>query len=50
VVSRTRNTVKYDVVHNLVHEKLKADKKVARPKAASRARRSENFKKNWLKS
>jgi len=28
VVSRTRNTIKYDVVHNLVHEKLKADKKV----------------------
>jgi len=29
--------VKYDVVHNLVHEKLKADKKVARPKAASKS-------------
>jgi len=27
--------VKYDVVHNLVHEKLKADKKVARPKESS---------------
>jgi len=27
VSSRTRNT-RYDVVHNLVHEKLKADKKV----------------------
>jgi len=27
--------VKYDVVHNLVHEK--ADKKVARPKAASKS-------------
>jgi len=36
--------IQYDVVHNLVHEK--ADKKVARPKAArARARRSENFKK-----
>jgi len=43
VSSRTRNTSKYDVVHNLVHEKLKADKKVARPKAASKSQ-VENFK------
>jgi len=42
--------VKYDVVHNLVHEKLKADKKVARPKAESKSQAVENFKKNWLKS
>jgi len=33
------------VVHNLVHEKLKADKKVARPKAGARARRSRKLKK-----
>jgi len=37
--------VKYDVVHNLVHEKLKADKKVARPKAGARARRSRKLQK-----
>jgi len=42
--------VKYDVVHNLVHEKLKADKKVARPKQRARARRSRKLQKNWLKS
>jgi len=40
--------VKYDVVHNLVHEKLKADKKVARPKAA-RARRSKLQKRTGSK-
>jgi len=28
--------VKYDVVHNLVHEKLKAEKKVARKAKAKR--------------
>jgi len=37
--------VKYDVVHNLVHEKLKADKKVARPKSSEQASAVENFKK-----
>jgi len=36
--------VKYDVVHK-VHEKLKADKKVARPKKRARASAVENFKK-----
>jgi len=29
----------------IIHEKLKADKKVARPKARARARAVENFKK-----
>jgi len=36
---------RYDVVHNLVHEKLKADKKVARPKQRARARRSRKLQK-----
>jgi len=33
------------MVHNLVHEKLKADKKVARPKKSSKSQGSRNFKK-----
>jgi len=38
--------VKYDVVHNLVHEKLKADKKVARQKQQETEPGAvENFKK-----
>jgi len=41
--------VKYDVVHNLVHEKLKADKKVARQKAASKSQGSRKLQKR-LKS
>jgi len=41
--------VKYDVVHNLVHEKLKADKSRDQ-KQRARARRSRKLQKNWLKS
>ncbi|MGL5922222.1 hypothetical protein [Chroococcidiopsis sp.] len=38
--------VKYDVVHNLVHDKLKADLKVARPKSSEQEPEAvENFKK-----
>lgn len=38
--------VKYDVVHNLVHEQLKAELKVARPKSSEQeAGAVENFKK-----
>lgn len=38
--------VKYDVVHNLVHDKLKADLKVARPKSSEQEPGTvENFKK-----
>jgi len=41
-VVSSRIQVKYDVVHNLVHEKLKADKKVAQEQEPGAV---ENFKK-----